>query len=237
MRWGRVVLLLAGLALGACGSAVPAAPMPTPTVSLTPTIAVLSPAQAAAALATEQALTPTPTPTLAPEPTTTAVPTPRPTPVPMTDDQRLYLVSLEQKSVDIYDSVRRFSLLMGELDRAPTLMQDATWRGKVNAELSFWRTTYSASKGSTAPQGLGAVNAKWIEAAGHMNQAADDLTQGLSQDDGRLVDSAYLQIDQMATNLDQLGQLVDTFNASHGSPLPPAPSSTALVRPGASGVL
>ena len=228
VRWGRVLLLLVGLTLAACGTAEPATPPPTPTVDLTPTIPVLSPAQAAAALATEQALTPTAVPTAAPVKTPAVTPTPQPTQAPMTDDQRIYLVSLEQQSVDIYESVRRFSLLMSELDRAPTLMRDATWRGKVNAELDFWRTTYNSSKSVTVPPGLESVNGKWIEAAGHMNTAASDLAQGLDRDDGHLVSQAYVEIDQTAANLDELGNLVDTFNARHGSPLPPAPSSTAL---------
>ena len=229
MRWVGVLLLLTGLALSACGSTEPPAPAPTPTVDLTPTIAVLSPAEAAAALATKQALTPTPSPTAAPPVTSAAVPTPQPTAIPMTDDQRIYLLSLEQQAIDIYESTSRFSLLMNQIDRNPGLVTDATWRGKVNAELEFWRTTYNSSKGVVSPPGLEIVNGKWIEAAGHMNVAADDLARGLDQNNGRLVSQAYVEIDRTAANLDQLGSLVDTFNAQHGSPLPPAPSSTADV--------
>ena len=76
-----------------------------------------------------------------------------------------------------------------ELTSNPQI-NDENWRLKVATTLAIWQVIYSEAQAMTPPPSLQGFHAKYVEALGRFDSAADDLANGIQNHDQELIDRA-----------------------------------------------
>ena len=130
----------------------------------------------------------------------------------MTTEQQTYIGQLYENVNTLQSTATQFAQLMQAAVDQPALMRDATWEGQMALILTAWQTMYNeATAVTTAPDGLGVINGKWIETLGHFNLAADHYAHGIDHLSAALIKQGTAELTIANTDLAELTPLIADF--------------------------
>lgn len=217
-----IVIVAVIAALGSGGSTASGSssqpPQGNAPAAVAPTTQPTATSSSVATQAGQPAVAPTPvppTPTPVPPTPTPVPPTPTPTTPVITASQRQYLSHLQGQTATMLSSSQRLSTLMHQVSSSPYLLYSASWRAAVYAECDIWQQTYEDAKTVVPPAGVEIIHAKWVEAMGHYNLAAEYLRRGISSQSSSLIDQAVAEIQAGTTSTNAAESLVRDFINQH----------------------
>lgn len=125
-----------------------------------------------------------------------------------------YLVKILTEMVQLKTSRDTFSSLLNNPQP-----NDANWKSQLDGVFSTWKQLYQDAQGLTPPADLQAFHQKYLQMLQLYNQAADDITNALANQDSSLLDKAQGEINQAADLYNQIvDELQQKFPSSSSTP-------------------